>query len=79
MIMKLFLIIKVIILEKEKEQIKLGKWANSLRKCHINIEYGWHFSIVKIRLRHVHILNVNYSGALARKARQRSTMGKTMR
>ena len=37
------------------------------------------FSIVKIRLRHVHILNVNYSGALARKARQRSTMGKTMR
>ena len=53
--------------------------ANSLRKCHINIEYGWHFSIVKIRLRHVHILNVNYSGALARKARQRSTMGKTMR
>ena len=37
------------------------------------------FSIVKIRLRNVHILNVNYSGALARKARQRSTMGKKMR
>ena len=37
------------------------------------------FSIVKIRLRHVHILNVNYSGALARKARQGSAMGKKMR
>ena len=37
------------------------------------------FSIVKIRLRHVHILNVNYSGTLALKARQRSTMGKKMR
>ena len=50
MIMKLFLIIKVIILEKEKEQVKLGKWASSLRKCHINIEYGWHFQLLKYAL-----------------------------
>ena len=57
MIMKLLLIIKVIMLEKEKEQIKLGKWASSLRKCHMQIEDEWHF--VKIRRRHVHILNVD--------------------
>ena len=50
MIMKLLLIIKVIILEKEKEQIKLGKWASSLRKCHMKIEYGWHFQSLKFAL-----------------------------
>ena len=47
MIMKLLLMIKAIILEKEKEQIKLGKWASSPRKCHMKIEYGWHFQLLK--------------------------------
>ena len=50
MIMKLLLIIQVIILEKEKEQIKLGKWACSLRKCYMKIEYGWHFQLLKYAL-----------------------------
>ena len=50
MIMKLLLIIKVIMLEKEKEQIKLGKWASSLPKCHMKKEYGWHFPLLKYAL-----------------------------
>ena len=50
MIMKLLLIIKVIMLEEEKEQIKLGKWASSLPKCHMKIEYGWHFQLLKYAL-----------------------------
>ena len=37
MIMKLLLIIKVIILEEEKEKYKLGKWTSSLRKCHMQM------------------------------------------
>ena len=55
MIMKLLLIIKVIILEEEKEQIQIRQMGQQPTQM-------WHadriwvaFSIVKIRLRNVHI------------------------
>ena len=79
MIMKLLLMIKIILLEKEKEQIQIRQMGQQPTQISHEDRILVAFSIVKIRLRHVHILNVKYSGALARKARQRSTMGKKMR
>ena len=77
--MKLLLMIKIIIVEKEKEQIQIRQMGQQPTQLSHEDRIWVAFSIVKIRLRHVYILNVKYSGALSRKARQRSTMGKKMR
>ena len=60
MIMKLSLIIKVIILEKEKEQIQIRQMGPQPTQMSHADRIWVAFSIVKIRLRHVHILNVDY-------------------
>ena len=55
MIMKLLLIIKVIILEEEKEQIQIRQMGQQPTQMSHADRIWVAFSIVKIRLRHVHI------------------------
>ena len=61
MIMKLLLTIKVIILEKEKEQIQIRQMDQQLTQLSHADRIWVAFSIVQIRLRHIHILNVDIS------------------